>query len=101
MMQGLTELSLYRRDSQNLNSLRTENQDKEKLLQVCRDFEAIFIKQMLDSMRNTVDKSELVGTGMAEDIFEDLLYDQYAKKISQTANLGISQLLYKQLSNQG
>ena len=101
MIQGLTELSLHRMDSQNLNSLRTENQDKERLLQVCRDFEAIFIKQMLDSMRKTVDKSELVGTGMAEEIFEDLLYDQYAKKISQTANLGISQLLYKQLSNQG
>ena len=72
--------------------------DSTALKKACADFEAIFIKQMLDSMRKTVDKSDVVERGMAEDIFEDMLYQEYAKAMAQTANLGIADMMYKQLS---
>ncbi len=71
----------------------------EKLMGTCEDFEAIFIKQLLDVMRKTVNRSGLINRGMGEDIFEDMLYDEYAKKMVKTANLGISRLLYNQLSS--
>jgi Rod binding domain-containing protein len=70
----------------------------EKLMSVCRDFESIFIKQLLDAMRKTVTRSGLINRGMGEEIFEDMLYDEYAKKMTLTANLGISRLLYNQLA---
>jgi len=70
-----------------------------KLYGVCQDFEAIFIKQMLNAMRKTVDKSGLIDGGMAEEIFEDMLYDEYAKKMSRTARFGLAEILYDQLSN--
>ena len=57
-----------------------QNRNDEKIKQACSDFEAIFIKQMLDSMRKTVEKTSLLGGGMAEAIFEDMIYDEYAKK---------------------
>ena len=69
-----------------------------KLQSACADFEAIFIKQMLDSMRKTVEKTSLLSGGMAEDIFEDMLYDKYAEKMSKVGNFGLKELLYKQLS---
>jgi len=50
-------------------------------------------------MRKTVNRSGLINRGMGEDIFEDMLYDEYAKKMVKTANLGISRLLYNQLSS--
>lgn len=77
-------------------NLQTRNNDKIK--QACGDFEAIFIKQMLDSMRKTVDKTSLLGGGMAEEIFEDMIYDEYAKKMSNTGNFGLKEILYRQLS---
>ncbi len=70
--------------------------DDAKLKKACSDFEAIFIKQMLDSMRKTVTKSGLMDGGMAENIFEDMLYDKYAEKMSKTGNFGIKDILYKQ-----
>ena len=54
--------------------------EKKKLKQACIDFESLFIKQMLNSMRKTIDRADLFGRGMGEDIFEDMLYDEYAKK---------------------
>ncbi len=78
--------------------LHTKND--EKIKQACSDFEAIFIKQMLDSMRKTVDKTSLLGGGMAEEIFEDMIYDEYAKKMSNTGNFGLKDMLYRQLSSQ-
>ncbi|MCF6336025.1 MAG: rod-binding protein [Spirochaetales bacterium] len=72
--------------------------DDEKLKKASGDFEAIFIKQMLDSMRKTINKTSLLGGGMAEDIFEDMLYDKYAEKMSKTANFGLKEILYRQLS---
>ncbi len=53
---------------------------------------------MLKSMKNTVQKSGLLKESMAENIFEDMLYDNYAKKITNTGGLGIGELMYKQLS---
>jgi len=67
------------------------------LYKVCLEFEAIFIKQMLNSMRKTVEKSGLLDGGMAEDFFEDMLYDEYAEKMATTANFGLAAMIYGQL----
>ncbi len=67
------------------------------LYKVCLEFEAIFIKQMLNSMRKTVEKTGLLDGGLAEDFFEDMLYDEYAKKMAATANFGLASMIYSQL----
>jgi flagellar protein FlgJ len=67
------------------------------LYKVCLEFEAIFIKQMLNSMRKTVEKTGLLDGGLAEDFFEDMLYDEYAKKMAATANFGLAAMIYSQL----
>ncbi len=72
----------------------------DKLKEACMDFESLFVKQMLDSMRKTVNSSGLLKKNMGEDVFEDMLYDEYAKKMTQTSRLGIGEMMYKQLSTQ-
>ncbi len=86
-------------DAGNILNKKMQNEaEAKKLKDACRDFESLFIKQMLDSMKKTVNKSGLLDGGMAEDIFEDMLYDEYATKMADTANLGIAKMMYKQLS---
>ena len=68
------------------------------LYKTCVEFESIFIKQMLNVMRKTVDKSGFLSGGFAEEIFEDMLYDDYAKKMAENANFGLANLIYEQLS---
>lgn len=74
--------------------------DREQLKNACRDFEAILVKKMFDAMRKTVDRSDLIKKNQGEEIFEDLLYDEYSKNLSQTSELGLSDILYERLLDQ-
>lgn len=83
------------------HTMKAENQipkEQDKLKEACQDFEAIFIKQMLDSMRKTINRTGLIERNMAEAIFEDMLYDEYADHMSKTADFGIAEIMYRQLS---
>ena len=85
-------------EQQRFASTANSVKNNEKLKEACRDFEAIFIKQMLNAMKGTISKSGLMDGGFAEEIYDDMLYDEYAKKISSHAGLGIADSLYRQLT---
>lgn len=71
-----------------------------KLLSACQNFEAVFIKQMLDAMRQTVPQKGMLDGGVGQNIYNDMLYQQYADKMAKSANFGLARLLYNQLSGQ-
>lgn len=71
--------------------------EKKRLREVSENFEALMINQMLKEMRKTVNKSDLINGGMAEQIFEDMLYDEYSKEFSKTKTFGLSDIIYNQL----
>ena len=70
-----------------------------RLKDVSQDFEAILLNQMFKSMRQTISKSNLVDGGMAENIFEDMLYDEYSKGFSKTKKMGISEMIFNQMKD--
>ncbi len=69
-----------------------------KLMDACVQMESIMVSKMLKTMRNTVEKGDFIHGGFAEEIFEDMLYDEYALNISKNADLGIATMLYNELS---
>lgn len=69
-----------------------------KLMELCYQMESILVGKMLKTMRNTVHKNEFIHGGFAEEIFEDMLYDEYALNLSRKENLGIAAMLYDDLS---
>lgn len=72
---------------------------KSKLYEQCQEFESIFLKMMLSEMQKTVDKSDsLISGGWAEEIYQDQLNDEYSKSMAKTANFGLADQLYRQLS---
>ncbi len=75
-----------------------KDKDEEKLKKACRDLEAVFVNMMFKQMRNTIQKSELMGGGYAEGMYEDMLYEKYAEEASKNKGIGIGDILYKQLS---
>lgn len=70
----------------------------EKLMHVCIEMESLFVARMLREMRNTVHKNALLHGGFAEEVFEDMLYDEYALRLSKTSSLGLAKMLYEELS---
>ena len=89
-------------ESSSVRSTRSARIDRQsRLYQASQEFEAIFIKQMLKVMRDTVPKDDILNGGMAEDIFQDMLYDQYALKMAKTAGFGLADQVYLQLVRDG
>jgi flagellar protein FlgJ len=83
----------------NHSQVRKPVDKSSELYKACVDFESLFIKQMLDVMRKTVKKEGLLGGGMSEEIFTDMLYDEYSKKMAETAQFGLAQTIYDQVSS--
>lgn len=50
-------------------------------------------------MRATLSDETLIPKNSGEKLFEDELYSEYAKSISQTANLGLADMMYDQLAD--
>lgn len=96
---GITNTSgnLAQLQLQNLRYNLPEGSDADRLRTVAEDFEAIFIKQMLESMRNTLNpENRLVDTGMAGEIYEDMLYDEYAQTMSKSGGFGLADMIVNQ-----
>ena len=70
-----------------------------KLREAANEFEAIFIQQMLKSMRKTSFESELLPKSEGEKIFRSMLDEQYAKLSAKSGNLGLGQMIYQQLKS--
>ena len=49
-------------------------------------------------MRSTVQKTKLIDTGFAGEMYEDMLYDEYAKSLAKNANFGFAEMAYKDLA---
>ncbi|WP_051938246.1 rod-binding protein [Ghiorsea bivora] len=75
---------------------KTEIKDQE-LWKVSRQFEAIFLQQMMSAMRKTIPESELLPRGYADDMYEGMMDQAIAESGSKQAPLGLAMSIYRQL----
>lgn len=71
-----------------------------------QDFEAVFLGILMKSMRDSVQKSELMGDGHAEEMYQSMLDTEYTKQMASENFTGLSkaieeQLLRSRLSGEG
>jgi len=88
-------MSIAETNSLEMRSLSALSDDVKKW-KVAQDFEALFVNQMLKSMRNTVPKDENMSSGRR--IFTEMLDEQIANTASRTGNFGLAQMIYKELA---
>jgi flagellar protein FlgJ len=80
---------------------KTAGIDKtDKLYEQCLELEIFLVKTLISSMRNTVQKSGLIDEGFAGKMYEDMLYDEYAREYAKNADFGLAELAYLELSGQ-
>jgi flagellar protein FlgJ len=80
---------------------RTVHIDKtDKLYEQCQELETFLVKNILNGMRKNVMKSKLIDTGYAGEIYEDMLWDEYAKDYTKNAGFGLADMAYLELTGQ-
>ena len=70
--------------------------DPEKLKKACADFEAIFIQQLLKSMRQTVPQGGLLGEGPGMEIYQLFFDQELSKSLASRGRLGLGGMIYRQ-----
>jgi peptidoglycan hydrolase FlgJ len=58
-----------------------------------KDFEAMFVGQMLESMFTGLGKTALFGGGQAETTWRSFMLQEYGKAIAETGSLGIGRMV--------
>ncbi|MBN2420153.1 MAG: peptidoglycan DD-metalloendopeptidase family protein [Deltaproteobacteria bacterium] len=82
------------------NSLPVKNPVEErdnKLKEACKQFESVFVYEMLKSMRNSIPKTDLFSGGQAEEIYQSMLDQELSKNMAGQGSNSIANILYQQL----
>jgi flagellar protein FlgJ len=89
-LKATAEIDTNKMNAQELKTVREK----------CQEFETIFIKMMFEEMRKSL-KPPASGSkalDQGKDIFNEMLYEQYAKSLSREGGIGLGDMIYKQLS---
>lgn len=87
-------------DFRQFAALRRDANDPATLREVARQFESIFTKMMLDSMRSASFGDPMFGSDQV-DMYQDMADDQLAVQLSQGRGLGLADMLIRQLGQGG
>jgi len=74
-------------------------QSPEAIKKVAKEFEALFVKMMLKSMRDTVPENELFGS-KAEKMYQDMYDKQLSTEISNGKGIGLAKVIERQLGGE-
>ncbi len=86
------------KNSFKINYKKQREAKLKQLKEVSYQFESIFINMMLKEMRKNLNKFRLIPENPAENIFQDMLYQEYALKLAKSEQLGFAKIIYENLS---
>ena len=70
------------------------------LKKACVEMESLFIYYLFKEMRATIPKSEFLNGGKGEEIYQSMLDSQLSKELAGKGGIGLSSLIYNQLSGE-
>lgn len=70
---------------------------REEIMAAAKGFEAIFIGQMVNAMRQTVSKGGLIPESQGEKVYQSMLDSEYSQKLADTEQIGLSHMIYEHL----
>jgi Rod binding domain-containing protein len=76
---------------------RLDHKKSSGLKQAAKEFEAVFISQMLSHMWSGIKTDGPFSGGRGEQIFRDMMIDEYGKEIAKSGQLGLSDQIMAQL----
>lgn len=79
-----------------LSELENGESTDEEMLEVCKEFEAYLMEKVMKQMKETMTDSEEEENDYLS-YFGDMMYQEYAKQITENGELGLAQQLYESM----
>jgi flagellar protein FlgJ len=98
-LSSLNHVYQNQRVGRQLKSIKNHTADKDdpRLRAACVEMESLFLSHLFKEMRATIEKSDFINGGQAEEIFTSLLDVEISKKMSAAGGIGLSAILLEQL----
>ncbi len=74
-----------------------KSKDLKALRESTREFEAIYMMEMMKSMRKTIPEGGLFEKDVADNIYEEMLDMEYARQTAQGKGMGLGEAMYEQM----
>lgn len=79
-----------------LSGMNSETATDEEMMEVCKEFEAYLVEQVLNQVKDAMTDSE-EEEGDYLNYFGDMMYQEYAKQIAENGELGLAKQLYESM----
>lgn len=79
-----------------LSEIENGESTDEEMLEVCKEFEAYLLEKVMKQMKETMTDSEEEENDYLS-YFGDMMYQEYAKQITENGELGLAQQLYESM----
>lgn len=89
MQTGKDGLGTLKSRAENLDAAKQSGQMK-KIEDAAKDFESVFISEMIKPMFNGIETDGMFGGGKSEEIFRGMMIDQYGKMLSDNGGIGLA-----------
>jgi Rod binding domain-containing protein len=74
--------------------------EEQKTSEMTRQFEAVLLRQILNDAQKPTVKSKFASSGVSSAIYQDMMVNQLADRISSSRTVGLAQQLDAQVSRQ-
>lgn len=85
--------------SSKLDGMSAHSATDAELMEACKGFEEYLVEQVIKSSKKALCPDDDLKDNAYMKTFGDTLYEQYAKIVSDNANLGIADMLYKSIKD--
>ncbi|HBR69377.1 MAG TPA: flagellar biosynthesis protein FlgJ [Rhodospirillaceae bacterium] len=79
-----------------VNALKNAK-DLKKIEESAKEFEAVFLSEMVKPMFEGLETEGMFGGGKGEEVFRGLLIQEYGKMLSETGRIGIADSVKEEL----
>jgi len=79
-----------------LTGINSDTATDEEMMEVCKEFEAYLVEKVFDRMKDALTDSEEEESDYLS-YFGDMMYQEYAKVITENGELGLAQQLYESM----
>ena len=80
-----------------ISPIRVQGHSESEIKKVSRDFESIFLRMLFKEMRNSIEKTDLLGHSRAMEFFEQMQDEQLSDQLASAGGMGIGNLIYQKL----
>ena len=94
-IQGINSQSIGKAASE----LPSVARNDKKLKDACKQFESMFLNQLLTSMRKTIPKSGLMGENKEKEMYDSMMDQEMSKAWASSDGIGLANMLYQQMKH--